>query len=114
MIRRPPRSTLFPYTTLFRSRVELLVDRVPHLTQGGGARDRRSDKTGHEQCQPDQDARADRVEPAPHYRATSVTSRPSRTTPMTTVFPATSPLASNAIGPVTPSNGGWPRPPRAS
>src|SRR2546425_4082817 len=23
MIRRPPRSTLFPYTTLFRSRVEL-------------------------------------------------------------------------------------------
>src|SRR3989449_7517028 len=60
MIRRPPRSTLFPYTTLFRSRVELLVDRVPHLTQGGGARDRRSDETGHEQCQPDQDARADR------------------------------------------------------
>src|SRR2546425_3933066 len=27
MIRRPPRSTLFPYTTLFRS----LVDRVDHL-----------------------------------------------------------------------------------
>src|SRR3712207_7868048 len=27
MIRRPPRSTLFPYTTLFRSR-ELLLDRV--------------------------------------------------------------------------------------
>src|SRR2546422_2459193 len=25
MIRRPPRSTLFPYTTLFRSRVELLA-----------------------------------------------------------------------------------------
>src|SRR5258708_21385557 len=25
MIRRPPRSTLFPYTTLFRSRPELLV-----------------------------------------------------------------------------------------
>src|SRR2546430_9513091 len=24
MIRRPPRSTLFPYTTLFRSRAELL------------------------------------------------------------------------------------------
>src|SRR5256885_6122759 len=31
MIRRPPRSTLFPYTTLFRSvRVE---DRAPHLPQ---------------------------------------------------------------------------------
>src|SRR5437588_8170063 len=26
MIRRPPRSTLFPYTTLFRSRLELLFD----------------------------------------------------------------------------------------
>src|SRR3989442_5203432 len=26
MIRRPPRSTLFPYTTLFRSRVPLGVD----------------------------------------------------------------------------------------
>src|SRR5256885_11319782 len=29
MIRRPPRSTLFPYTTLFRSR--LLALRRPHL-----------------------------------------------------------------------------------
>src|SRR3712207_7479563 len=27
MIRRPPRSTLFPYTTLFRSRREILHDR---------------------------------------------------------------------------------------
>src|SRR3712207_8355742 len=26
MIRRPPRSTLFPYTTLFRSVVDFLVD----------------------------------------------------------------------------------------
>src|SRR3712207_8214267 len=26
MIRRPPRSTLFPYTTLFRSRVQRLFD----------------------------------------------------------------------------------------
>src|SRR3712207_507683 len=26
MIRRPPRSTLFPYTTLFRSRIVILVD----------------------------------------------------------------------------------------
>src|SRR5690349_22548639 len=26
MIRRPPRSTLFPYTTLFRSQVVLVVD----------------------------------------------------------------------------------------
>src|SRR3712207_8630803 len=28
MIRRPPRSTLFPYTTLFRSGQLLVVDRV--------------------------------------------------------------------------------------
>src|SRR2546429_7603594 len=26
MIRRPPRSTLFPYTTLFRARVQELID----------------------------------------------------------------------------------------
>ena len=26
MIRRPPRSTLFPYTTLFRSRAEILQE----------------------------------------------------------------------------------------
>src|SRR3712207_6971391 len=32
MIRRPPRSTLFPYTTLFRSRVEVRHD----LTATGG------------------------------------------------------------------------------
>src|SRR2546430_12312926 len=29
MIRRPPRSTLFPYTTLFRSRVGLIYPEVP-------------------------------------------------------------------------------------
>src|SRR3712207_8983369 len=28
MIRRPPRSTLFPYTTLFRSRRDLLTHRL--------------------------------------------------------------------------------------
>src|SRR3712207_7971205 len=28
MIRRPPRSTLFPYTTLFRSRADALADLV--------------------------------------------------------------------------------------
>src|SRR5256885_3835050 len=28
MIRRPPRSTLFPYTTLFRSRLEQAVPRL--------------------------------------------------------------------------------------
>src|SRR3712207_9409776 len=34
MIRRPPRSTLFPYTTLFRSQ-PLLDQRVPRGGQGG-------------------------------------------------------------------------------
>src|SRR5256885_4122232 len=29
MIRRPPRSTLFPYTTLFRSRLACLAQRDP-------------------------------------------------------------------------------------
>src|SRR5436190_7829312 len=33
MIRRPPRSTLFPYTTLFRSR----VDRLRHVAERRGA-----------------------------------------------------------------------------
>src|SRR2546430_14880023 len=33
MIRRPPRSTLFPYTTLFRSR--LLFKNLPQLVFGG-------------------------------------------------------------------------------
>src|SRR5260221_10583454 len=28
MIRRPPRSTLFPYTTLFRSKVKFVADRL--------------------------------------------------------------------------------------
>src|SRR2546430_5201904 len=36
MIRRPPRSTLFPYTTLFRSRGA----REPHAGDGVAARDR--------------------------------------------------------------------------
>src|SRR5688572_32321064 len=30
MIRRPPRSTLFPYTTLFRSQKTRVLDRIPH------------------------------------------------------------------------------------
>src|SRR6202167_4602975 len=47
MIRRPPRSTLFPYTTLFRSSSaefpgeQLVVCRNPHLA-GERARDRKS------------------------------------------------------------------------
>src|SRR2546429_5155510 len=34
MIRRPPRSTLFPYTTLFRSR-DVVVDEAQHIAGSG-------------------------------------------------------------------------------
>src|SRR5258708_14887774 len=37
MIRRPPRSTLFPYTTLFRSRIELMVHGIDVIVIGPGA-----------------------------------------------------------------------------
>src|SRR5689334_24713549 len=33
MIRRPPRSTLFPYTTLFRSRLRILLPMVDDVSQ---------------------------------------------------------------------------------
>src|SRR2546430_10292260 len=48
MIRRPPRSTLFPYTTLFRSSYEMALDdmeaakSIPHVIQAAGTRDRKS------------------------------------------------------------------------
>src|SRR5476649_2982320 len=44
MIRRPPRSTLFPYTTLFRSPVEGLENEVHrnHLSQAAIRGDRKS------------------------------------------------------------------------
>src|SRR5256885_8132387 len=34
MIRRPPRSTLFPYTTLFRSSVQEIEDAIEAATRG--------------------------------------------------------------------------------
>src|SRR3712207_7233596 len=34
MIRRPPRSTLFPYTTLFRSNTALRHQRLSHACRG--------------------------------------------------------------------------------
>src|SRR3712207_9468539 len=40
MIRRPPRSTLFPYTTLFRSRDQPGRARVLPARRGGAARPR--------------------------------------------------------------------------
>src|SRR5260221_3361740 len=38
MIRRPPRSTLFPYTTLFRSGLDVLVDAAVEVQPVGGGR----------------------------------------------------------------------------
>src|SRR2546422_4352457 len=65
MIRRPPRSTLFPYTTLFRSRV-----RIPHGARAD-LRLRRKRQLAHERRQADRlgrsrlrDLRAARAEPA--------------------------------------------------
>src|SRR2546422_7483112 len=51
MIRRPPRSTLFPYTTLFRSRRPLagardsLAARFPSLSRRNGHADRGAQRT---------------------------------------------------------------------
>src|SRR5260221_1969122 len=46
MIRRPPRSTLFPYTTLFRSLLQLAHQRVElvHRAQAGVGGDGRGDR----------------------------------------------------------------------
>src|SRR3712207_8654183 len=47
MIRRPPRSTLFPYTTLFRSAEgAALVGRSDQVGRAGGARDRGAARAG--------------------------------------------------------------------
>src|SRR5690348_18020308 len=39
MLRPPPRSTLFPYTTLFRSPATVVRDREPRLGPLGGLRE---------------------------------------------------------------------------
>src|SRR5258706_9932827 len=39
MIRRPPRSTLFPYTTLFRSRERRVISRDVRALSGAGNTD---------------------------------------------------------------------------
>src|SRR3712207_6910431 len=52
MIRRPPRSTLFPYTTLFRSTCRTVLPRLPCARaqggspRGGAARDARGRGVG--------------------------------------------------------------------
>src|SRR5256885_7994685 len=63
MIRRPPRSTLFPYTTLFRSRL-----RVEYVPESNGVRRQRvprgSDKRsprGKDRSHPDGDRKSTRL-----------------------------------------------------
>src|SRR2546427_3415891 len=46
MIRRPPRSTLFPYTTLFRSRLLAPTGRGKGRPQDEGERERLHGRTG--------------------------------------------------------------------
>src|SRR5256885_5416199 len=57
MIRRPPRSTLFPYTTLFRSSVAQQVEGQSECPDGFGRRNALLDLRGRESG-----ARADRSE----------------------------------------------------
>src|SRR5438034_3695431 len=57
MIRRPPRSTLFPYTTLFRSRSALRARRREHQPRRDPVRRRRRDgprraAAGRRSCEP--------------------------------------------------------------
>src|SRR3712207_6970245 len=75
MIRRPPRSTLFPYTTLFRSAVLVVVQPADddgrvhvavheldeHELADGGDR-RRPDAAGRDRDVPEDDARVARSE----------------------------------------------------
>src|SRR5258708_28903299 len=63
MIRRPPRSTLFPYTTLFRSRLRV---RVPAVRDRAGVR-----RDGHHQPEPDRGA-------GPHARVGRRSNAPRR------------------------------------
>src|SRR2546426_8541086 len=65
MIRRPPRSTLFPYTTLFRSRQGLLAGRMQTQAQAGEPeRARQRDRQGqrqHRRRGADQDRKSTRL-----------------------------------------------------
>src|SRR5207247_10949254 len=89
-------------------RLELRRVRAPHRPQGVRAEHGHADDRAAEQREAPQNANADRVE-WPHWLP-SVTSRPLRTTPMTTLFDGTFPVVSKAILPVTPSKAATPRP----
>src|SRR3712207_8001544 len=58
MIRRPPRSTLFPYTTLFRSPLQGAAARLGAV-RGGGQGVRRPRHRGEPEAEPRPDAEAE-------------------------------------------------------
>src|SRR5439155_16295225 len=81
-----------------RAQRRQLVGRgAPYPPQHRRPADGGRDQARHQQYEPEQDARANRVERPPHHCSAWATSRPSRTTPITTDFAGTSPLVSNAI-----------------
>src|SRR5262245_21680965 len=84
--------------------VDLARQRAPQSRERRHADDRGDQQSREQARQAEDDAPADR-----HWCA-SVTSWPPRTTPITTDFAGTSPCASNAIVPVTPSYAGLPPP----
>src|SRR3712207_7256068 len=70
MIRRPPRSTLFPYTTLFRSRAEAR-ESSPGCARAGPASTRRPGPRGRSRPPRTRDARGRARRRAPCRRARS-------------------------------------------
>src|SRR3712207_7173788 len=63
MIRRPPRSTLFPYTTLFRSLDDAVADLMARATRGSRASKAWGKQTMHAQLgRPERDAYTTAVE----------------------------------------------------
>src|SRR5437588_4936821 len=73
MLRRPPRSTLFPYTTLFRSRqraiqAQLLADMRHRLGRGVAARVDAGWVGGHQEGQDEGNDRDPDHHPSPRLR----------------------------------------------
>src|SRR2546422_4623280 len=65
MIRRPPRSTLFPYTTLFRSQVRAVE--VPGHEPGGATLGRADELVHRVRHQHDQDRKSTRLNSSHGY-----------------------------------------------
>src|SRR5256885_10087250 len=70
MIRRPPRSTLFPYTTLFRSRAAAIVRRGPLRRDHPGLTDQRRDGRGTPSIEHQGHSRVRDMESQPGSRST--------------------------------------------